>query len=38
MTGLAQALGAGVIVGIILFFILAYFGWIDKLIRWIDKR
>ena len=31
-------LGTGVIIGMILFFVLAYFGYIDKFLHWIEHR
>jgi predicted RND superfamily exporter protein len=37
MSPIAQAFGIGMILGIILFFVLAGFGLIDKLIASIDK-
>jgi len=38
MNGMAQAFGIGTIIGISLFFVLAYYGLIDKLILWIEKK
>jgi hypothetical protein len=38
MSALPQAFGIGTLVGIVLFFVLAKFGYIDKLINWIEKR
>jgi hypothetical protein len=38
MNGLAQAFGIGTIGGIILFFVLARMGLIDKFLMWIEKR
>lgn len=38
MNGMAQAFAIGIIGGISLFFVLAYYGVIDKLLHWIDKR
>jgi hypothetical protein len=38
MSALPQAFGIGTIAGIVLFFVLAKFGYIDKLIHWIDRR
>ena len=37
MSGIAQALGIGFLLGIVLFFICAWLGWIDKLIVSMDK-
>jgi len=38
MNATAQAFAIGILGGIIIFFVLAYFGWIDKFIRWVDKH
>jgi hypothetical protein len=38
MNGMAQAFGIGTMIGIGLFFVLAYYGLIDKLLYWIEKR
>jgi hypothetical protein len=38
MNPIAEAFGIGIIIGIVLFFVSVYFGWIDKLINAIDKR
>jgi hypothetical protein len=38
MSGIAQSFGMGTIIGIVLFFVLARYGMIDKLIHWIDRR
>ncbi len=38
MNGLAQSFGIGTLIGIMLFFVLAKFGYIDKLLHWIEKR
>ena len=38
MNPIAEAFGIGTIIGIILFFVMVRLGWIDKLIRSIDKR
>jgi len=38
MNTIAEAFGIGAIIGIILFFLFVYLGWIDKLIQSIEKR
>lgn len=38
MHGLAIAFGIGIVAGIALFFVFAYFGYIDKLLNWVDKK
>ena len=35
---LAKIFGIGMLLGIALFFALAYFGWVDKFIARMDKR
>lgn len=37
MSAMAQAVGIGFILGIVIFFICARIGWIDKLIASMDK-
>ena len=38
MNTIAEAFGIGSIIGIVLFFVFLYLGWIDKLIKSIDRR
>ncbi len=38
MNGTAQAFAIGTLLGIALFFVMAYFGLIDKLLGWFEKR
>jgi hypothetical protein len=38
MNPVAEAFAIGTIIGIVLFFVFVYIGWIDKLIKSIDKR
>jgi predicted RND superfamily exporter protein len=37
MSVIAQSFGIGIMLGIILFFVCAYFGWIDKLLISVDR-
>ena len=37
MSGMAQAFGIGTLIGIVLFFVLARFGVIDKLLMSIER-
>jgi hypothetical protein len=38
MNPVAEAFAIGTIICILLFFVFVYIGWIDKLIKSIDKR
>jgi hypothetical protein len=38
MNSTAEAFAIGIIIGIIMFIVLAHIGWIDKLIESIDRR
>jgi hypothetical protein len=38
MNPIAEAFGIGTIIGIVMFFVFVYIGWIDKLINSINKR
>ena len=42
MSHIAQAFGVGMIIGICIFFVCAYLGWIDKLLvsadRWFNVK
>lgn len=38
MNTIAEAFGIGTIIGIILFFVFVRLGWIDKLVKSIEKR
>jgi hypothetical protein len=38
MNGLPQAFGIGTLAGIILFFVLAKLGYIDRFLNWIERR
>jgi hypothetical protein len=37
MSGMAQAFGIGTLIGIVLFFVLAHFGVIDRLLTSIER-
>ncbi|OIQ98065.1 hypothetical protein GALL_198290 [mine drainage metagenome] len=38
MSYLAKIFGMGMLLGVVLFFTFAYFGWIDRLITWLNKQ
>jgi len=38
MSYLAKVFGIGMLLGAALFFVLAYLGWIDRFISWLDKQ
>ena len=38
MSATAQAFGIGMILGIVMFFVMVWLGWIDKLLHSIERR
>ncbi len=38
MSATAQAFGIGMVLGIVLFFVMVWLGWIDKFLHSIEKR